>query len=267
MWPLQSSEYVSVTFLNVKDEYKRGKCLIAEIRGTAFRKFWLNIECRLCYLRFWTLPAELSDNLSLTVLGPVGWTVLDCRRCSLHYLMLLSSLWCISGQRLNESFRSVCSSKESFMKYTLLSDYAHIKIYQTGSSFIGSFSRTTLGFMSIHVFFNVYACTLWHILVSQNELCLVTQSILSSNQMALQIMILIGSSLNLLLNACVCVSVSVASLIEREDGSMEKEFEELRRSRPKPPVGGDFTLSDCFYFSRKGIESIVDDEVCYSLLC
>lgn len=50
-------------------------------------------------------------------------------------------------------------------------------------------------------------------------------------------------------------------LIQREDGSMEKELEELRRSRPKPPVGGDFTLSDCFYFTRKGIESIVDDEV------
>lgn len=42
---------------------------------------------------------------------------------------------------------------------------------------------------------------------------------------------------------------------------MEKELGELRRSRPKPPVGGDFTLSDCFYFTRKGIESIVDDEV------
>uniref|UniRef100_A0A3B5LN27 1-acylglycerol-3-phosphate O-acyltransferase 9, like n=1 Tax=Xiphophorus couchianus TaxID=32473 RepID=A0A3B5LN27_9TELE len=47
----------------------------------------------------------------------------------------------------------------------------------------------------------------------------------------------------------------------REHGSMEKELGELRRSRPKPPVGGDFTLSDCFYFSRRGIESIVDDEV------
>ncbi|XP_074527498.1 glycerol-3-phosphate acyltransferase 3-like [Halichoeres trimaculatus] len=50
-------------------------------------------------------------------------------------------------------------------------------------------------------------------------------------------------------------------LIQREDGSMEKELEELRRSRPKPSVGGDFTLSDCFYFSRRGIESIVEDEV------
>nr|XP_020449288.1 glycerol-3-phosphate acyltransferase 3-like [Monopterus albus]XP_020449289.1 glycerol-3-phosphate acyltransferase 3-like [Monopterus albus] len=50
-------------------------------------------------------------------------------------------------------------------------------------------------------------------------------------------------------------------LIQREDGSMEKELEELRRSRPKPPVGGDFALSDCFYFTRRGIESIVEDEV------
>ncbi|KAM4616414.1 glycerol-3-phosphate acyltransferase 3-like [Polymixia lowei] len=50
-------------------------------------------------------------------------------------------------------------------------------------------------------------------------------------------------------------------LIQRGNGSMEKELEELRRSRPKPPVGGDFTLSDCFYFSRRGIESIVEDEV------
>lgn len=50
-------------------------------------------------------------------------------------------------------------------------------------------------------------------------------------------------------------------LIEREDGSMEEELEELRRSRPKPPDGGDFTLSDCFYFSRRGIESIIEDEV------
>uniref|UniRef100_A0A8C2XFG1 1-acylglycerol-3-phosphate O-acyltransferase 9, like n=1 Tax=Cyclopterus lumpus TaxID=8103 RepID=A0A8C2XFG1_CYCLU len=47
----------------------------------------------------------------------------------------------------------------------------------------------------------------------------------------------------------------------REDGSMEKELEELRRSRPKPPVGGDFTLSDSFYFTRRGIETIVEDEV------
>ena len=42
---------------------------------------------------------------------------------------------------------------------------------------------------------------------------------------------------------------------------MEKEFEELRRSRPKQPLGGDFTFSDSFYFTRQGIESIVEDEV------
>lgn len=57
------------------------------------------------------------------------------------------------------------------------------------------------------------------------------------------------------------LSVCVSGLIQRENGSMEKELGELRRSRPKPPVGGDFTLSDCFYFTRKGIESIVEDEV------
>uniref|UniRef100_A0A8C7K265 1-acylglycerol-3-phosphate O-acyltransferase 9, like n=1 Tax=Oncorhynchus kisutch TaxID=8019 RepID=A0A8C7K265_ONCKI len=51
------------------------------------------------------------------------------------------------------------------------------------------------------------------------------------------------------------------SLIQRDDGSMEEALGELRRSRPKPPVGGDFTLSDCFYFYRRGIEDIVEDEV------
>lgn len=57
----------------------------------------------------------------------------------------------------------------------------------------------------------------------------------------------------------------VLGLIQREDGSMEEELEELRRSRPKPPVGGDFTLSDSFYFTRRGIESIVEDEVQFLL--
>jgi glycerol-3-phosphate O-acyltransferase 3/4 len=42
---------------------------------------------------------------------------------------------------------------------------------------------------------------------------------------------------------------------------MEEALGELRRSRPKTPVGGDFTLSDCFYFYRRGIEDIVEDEV------
>ncbi|KAK0140476.1 Glycerol-3-phosphate acyltransferase 3-like [Merluccius polli] len=52
-----------------------------------------------------------------------------------------------------------------------------------------------------------------------------------------------------------------SGLIQRGKGSMEKEFEELRRSLPKQPLGGDFTLSDSFYFTRRGIESIVEDEV------
>uniref|UniRef100_A0A8C8HCQ0 Phospholipid/glycerol acyltransferase domain-containing protein n=1 Tax=Oncorhynchus tshawytscha TaxID=74940 RepID=A0A8C8HCQ0_ONCTS len=52
-----------------------------------------------------------------------------------------------------------------------------------------------------------------------------------------------------------------SGLIQRDDGSMEEALGELRRSRPKPPVGGDFTLSDCFYFYRRGIEDIVEDEV------
>ncbi|XP_036454001.1 glycerol-3-phosphate acyltransferase 3-like [Colossoma macropomum] len=45
-------------------------------------------------------------------------------------------------------------------------------------------------------------------------------------------------------------------LIQRDDSSLEKELGEQRRNRR-----GDFALSDVFYFSRKGIESIVEDEV------
>ncbi|KAJ8397117.1 hypothetical protein AAFF_G00009710 [Aldrovandia affinis] len=52
-----------------------------------------------------------------------------------------------------------------------------------------------------------------------------------------------------------------SGIIQRGDGSMEQEIGDLRRSRPKPQVGGDFTLSDVFYFNRKGIESIVEDQV------
>ncbi|XP_017348445.1 glycerol-3-phosphate acyltransferase 3 [Ictalurus punctatus] len=50
-------------------------------------------------------------------------------------------------------------------------------------------------------------------------------------------------------------------IIQKNDGSMEEEIGELRRSHPKPLSGGDFTLSDVFYFCKKGIESIVEDEV------
>ncbi|XP_058271677.1 glycerol-3-phosphate acyltransferase 3 isoform X2 [Hemibagrus wyckioides] len=50
-------------------------------------------------------------------------------------------------------------------------------------------------------------------------------------------------------------------IIQRNDGSMEEEIEDLRRSHPKPLNGGDFTLSDVFYFCKKGVECIMEDEV------
>ncbi|KAF4074762.1 hypothetical protein AMELA_G00243080 [Ameiurus melas] len=52
-----------------------------------------------------------------------------------------------------------------------------------------------------------------------------------------------------------------SGLIQRDDSSLEKELGELRRTRPRSGVGGAFAFSDVFYFSKKGIESIVEDEV------
>ncbi|KAG7231890.1 hypothetical protein INR49_010122, partial [Caranx melampygus] len=48
-------------------------------------------------------------------------------------------------------------------------------------------------------------------------------------------------------------------IIERAGGSMEEELEQLRRSHSL--AGGEFALSDVFYFYKKGVESIVDDQV------
>ncbi|XP_039882759.1 glycerol-3-phosphate acyltransferase 3 isoform X2 [Simochromis diagramma] len=48
-------------------------------------------------------------------------------------------------------------------------------------------------------------------------------------------------------------------IIERAEGSMEEEMEQLRRSRSLE--GGEFALSDALYFCKKGLESIVDDQV------
>ncbi|KAM6976113.1 glycerol-3-phosphate acyltransferase 3 [Tautogolabrus adspersus] len=48
-------------------------------------------------------------------------------------------------------------------------------------------------------------------------------------------------------------------IIERAEGSMEEELERLRSSRSLD--GGEFALSDVFYFYKKGLESIVDDQV------
>uniref|UniRef100_A0A8C1ISD0 Glycerol-3-phosphate acyltransferase 3 n=1 Tax=Cyprinus carpio TaxID=7962 RepID=A0A8C1ISD0_CYPCA len=42
---------------------------------------------------------------------------------------------------------------------------------------------------------------------------------------------------------------------------MQEEIGELRRSHPKNLAGGDFTLCDAFYFCKKGIENIVEDQV------
>ncbi|KAK1176187.1 glycerol-3-phosphate acyltransferase 3-like [Acipenser oxyrinchus oxyrinchus] len=50
-------------------------------------------------------------------------------------------------------------------------------------------------------------------------------------------------------------------IILRDDGSMEKEITDLRKGRSKPQINGEFELSDIFYFSKKGFESIVEDEV------
>ncbi|XP_041825229.1 glycerol-3-phosphate acyltransferase 3 isoform X1 [Melanotaenia boesemani] len=53
-------------------------------------------------------------------------------------------------------------------------------------------------------------------------------------------------------------------IIERAGGSMEEEMGHLRRSQPL--AEGEFCLSDAMYFCKKGLESIVDDEVtqCFS---
>ncbi|CAJ1069895.1 glycerol-3-phosphate acyltransferase 3 [Xyrichtys novacula] len=48
-------------------------------------------------------------------------------------------------------------------------------------------------------------------------------------------------------------------IIERAEGSMEEELEQLRSSRSL--AGGEFALSDVFYFYKNGLESIVDDQV------
>lgn len=50
-------------------------------------------------------------------------------------------------------------------------------------------------------------------------------------------------------------------LIQRDNSSLEQEIEALRQDRPKPAEHGRFTLSDVFYFTKKGIENIVEDDV------
>ncbi|XP_066430453.1 glycerol-3-phosphate acyltransferase 3 [Eleutherodactylus coqui] len=50
-------------------------------------------------------------------------------------------------------------------------------------------------------------------------------------------------------------------IIERDESPMETEIVGLRQSRSQFLQRGDFELSDVFYFSKKGFEAIVEDEV------
>jgi len=59
-------------------------------------------------------------------------------------------------------------------------------------------------------------------------------------------------------SASICADC-LSGIIERAGGSMEEEIGHLRRSQPLE--AGDFALSDAMYFYKRGLESIVDDEV------
>lgn len=54
----------------------------------------------------------------------------------------------------------------------------------------------------------------------------------------------------------------VAGIIAKEPTSLEEEIKEIRRSGSGKDLDTpEFELSDIFYFCRKGIETIMDDEV------
>lgn len=53
-------------------------------------------------------------------------------------------------------------------------------------------------------------------------------------------------------------------IIAKEPTSLEEEIKEIRRSGSSRDLGAasqEFELSDIFYFCRRGMESIMDDEV------
>uniref|UniRef100_A0A8C2KK21 Glycerol-3-phosphate acyltransferase 4 n=1 Tax=Cyprinus carpio TaxID=7962 RepID=A0A8C2KK21_CYPCA len=54
---------------------------------------------------------------------------------------------------------------------------------------------------------------------------------------------------------------SLNSIIAKESTSLEEELKDIRRNCSSPELDGSFDMSDAFYFCRRGIESIVDDEV------
>lgn len=54
----------------------------------------------------------------------------------------------------------------------------------------------------------------------------------------------------------------IAGIIAKEPTSLEEEIKEIRRSGSGKSLDTpEFELSDIFYFCRKGIETIMDDEV------
>uniref|UniRef100_A0A671KI33 Glycerol-3-phosphate acyltransferase 4-like n=1 Tax=Sinocyclocheilus anshuiensis TaxID=1608454 RepID=A0A671KI33_9TELE len=54
---------------------------------------------------------------------------------------------------------------------------------------------------------------------------------------------------------------SLNGIIAKEPTSLEEELKEIRRNGSSRDLDGSFEVSDTFYFCRRGIESIVDDEV------
>ena len=60
-----------------------------------------------------------------------------------------------------------------------------------------------------------------------------------------------------------CLSLSPSAIIAREPTSLEEEIKEIRRSGSNRDLdaASEFEMSDIFYFARRGVESIMDDEV------
>lgn len=57
--------------------------------------------------------------------------------------------------------------------------------------------------------------------------------------------------------------LSAAAIIAKEDTSLEEEIKEIRQSGSNRDLASppEFEMSDIFYFARRGVESIMDDEV------
>ena len=74
------------------------------------------------------------------------------------------------------------------------------------------------------------------------------------------------------ISRCIFCRVSVAdilsvwatlAIIAKEPTSLEEEIKEIRRSGSNRDLdsASEFEMSDIFYFARRGVESIMDDEV------